>query len=658
MKKFEKWANIFVVSVCIALLIVGFMLFKKQWIEAIVLFIVLVLMTIPFVSLWKDLKEHGMKTEFDISRVLGKEAKDALSFGNIGLITYDADYIVTWCSPYFAEHGIDIVNQKVTSWIDNIRMLFDEEVDVVVGHYKDQIYEIARKEDNRLLYVKDITEYYDLRQKYINQDVVVGLMQLDNYLEYQQYENEEMIANINTHLRAPLVSWAKENGMFIRRIRSDRFLVILNQEILRKVRAKNFSILQLIRDKSMALNTSITLSLAFAYGTSEYPKLDDMLNELIELCQSRGGDQVAIRRMGEPVQYIGGNSEAGSGRSKVRARIMAQSIQQAINDSNAIYIAGHYMSDFDCLGAALSVSNWATALNKNAYIVLKSVPRDAQLQMTMDHYKQTLNERHIFITPEQAMERINYNEDLLILVDHAIGSISSCGMFLEQCKRMIVIDHHRRNDYFVKNTMLSYVESSASSSCELIVELLQNIPNHIPIYEAEATIMYLGIIVDTNRFKMHTDSRTFEACSALRAWGANAPLAERALKEDYSHFMLKQQMIMQAKPFMNEMMISSVENRIVDRTTLAQVSDSLLLIKGIRASFTIAYTAKDPSVVCISARGDGTVNVQMIMEKMNGGGHFSAAALERKNCTVAQIKQELCNVIKEVYDESNSIEGR
>lgn len=658
MKKFEKWANIFVVSVCIALLIVGLMLFKKQWIEAIVLFIVLVLMTIPFVSLWKDLKEHGMKTEFDISRVLGKEAKDALSFGNIGLITYDADYIVTWCSPYFAEHGIDIVNQKVTSWIDNIRMLFDEEVDVVVGHYKDQIYEIARKEDNRLLYVKDITEYYDLRQKYINQDVVVGLMQLDNYLEYQQYENEEMIANINTHLRAPLVSWAKENGMFIRRIRSDRFLVILNQEILRKVRAKNFSILQLIRDKSMALNTSITLSLAFAYGTSEYPKLDDMLNELIELCQSRGGDQVAIRRMGEPVQYIGGNSEAGSGRSKVRARIMAQSIQQAINDSNAVYIAGHYMSDFDCLGAALSVSNWATALNKNAYIVLKSVPRDAQLQMTMDHYEQTLNERHIFITPEQAMEKINYNDDLLILVDHAIGSISSCGMFLEQCKRMIVIDHHRRNDYFVKNTMLSYVESSASSSCELIVELLQNIPNHIPIYEAEATIMYLGIIVDTNRFKMHTDSRTFEACSALRAWGANAPLAERALKEDYSHFMLKQQMIMQAKPFMNEMMISSIENRIVDRTTLAQVSDSLLLIKGIRASFTIAYTAKDPSVVCISARGDGTVNVQIIMEKMNGGGHFSAAALERKNCTVAQVKQELCNVIKEVYDESNSIEGR
>lgn len=653
MKKFEKWAKIFILSALFAAAIILFMLFKKQWIEAIMLIVIVILMTIPFVNLWRDLKEHGMKTEFDISRVLGKEAKDALSFGNIGMITYDVDYVVTWCSPFFAERGMDLVNKKVTSWIENIRTLFDEEVDIVIGKYKDSVFEITRKEDNRLLYVKDITEFYELRQKYINQDVVVGLMQMDNYLEYQQYENEEIIANINTHLRAPLVSWAKENGMFIRRIRSDRFIVILNQEILKKVRAQNFSILQTIRDKSMALNTSITLSLAFAYGTSEYPKLDDMLNELIELCQSRGGDQVAIRRMGEPVQYIGGNSESGSARSKVRARIMSQSIQQAILDSKAVFIAGHYMSDFDCMGAALSISNWATALNKNAYIVLKSIPRDAQLQMTMDHYSQSLNERHIFITPDQAMERMNYNEDLLILVDHAIPSISSASSFIESCKRIIVIDHHRRNEFFAKNTMLSYVESTASSSCELIVELLQNIPNHIPIYESEATIMYLGILVDTNRFKMHTDARTFEACGALRAWGANGQVAEKALKEDYSHFMLKQQMILQAKPYLNQFMITCGDTRIIDRTIMAQVSDALVLIKGIKASFTIAYTSKEPITVSVSARGDGSTNVQKIMEKMNGGGHFSAAALERKNCTVSQIKEELCDVIREVYDESN-----
>ena len=157
MKKFEKWAKIFILSALFAAAIILFMLFKKQWIEAIMLIVIVILMTIPFVNLWRDLKEHGMKTEFDISRVLGKEAKDALSFGNIGMITYDVDYVVTWCSPFFAEHGMDLVNKKVTSWIENIRTLFDEEVDVVIGKYKDSVFEITRKEDNRMLYVKDIT---------------------------------------------------------------------------------------------------------------------------------------------------------------------------------------------------------------------------------------------------------------------------------------------------------------------------------------------------------------------------------------------------------------------------------------------------------------------------------------------------------------------
>ena len=653
MKQFKKWIHVLTISILISIGICGYLAMNEKWIELMGLIIVLLLMLIPFVCLWRDVQTYGMKTEFDISRVLGKDAKDALSFGNIGIITYNEEYVATWCSPYFAEHDIDLVNKKLTSWIDNIRTLFDDEVDIVYGKYKNSIYEITKKEDTRLLYVKDITEFYELRQKYINEDIVVGMLQLDNYLEYQQYENEEIIANINTHLRAPVITWAKENGMFIRRIRSDRFIVILNQEILKKIRSQNFTILQVIKDKALAINASITLSMAFAYGTSEYPKLDDMLNELIELCQSRGGDQAAIRGMGESVQFIGGNSETGSTRSKVRVRIMAQSIQTAIIDSKRVFISGHNMSDFDCMGAALSVSSWVKSLHKQAYIVLEGVSRDAQLQSVMEHYSSVLRERHNFITPEQAKEMMDQNEDLLIMVDHAIPAISSAKDFVEGCKRIIVIDHHRRNESFVKNTMLSYVESTASSACELIVELLQNIVTSVPIYEAEATIMYLGILVDTNRFKMHSDSRTFEATGALRSWGANANIAEVALREDYTRFMLKHKMIENARPFMERFMISCVKDRVVDRTLMAQVSDSLLLIKGVSASFTVAQTSKDPVAVSISARGDGSVNVQKIMEKMHGGGHFSAAALERKDCTIESVYQELLNVIKEEYDESN-----
>ena len=654
MKQFKKWVNIYLLSFIVSVIAIAYGIFTQQWVLSIFVALALLISSLAFFNFYNDLKEHGMKTELDISRVLGKDAKDALKFGNIGILTYDQDGIVTWTSDYFADHDIDIVNKKLTSWIDSIRELFDDEVDMVIGKYNGVIYEITRKEDARLLYVHDITDFYQLRQDYLNNEVVIGLMQLDNYMEYQSYENEEIIANINTHLRSPLISWAKENGMFIRRIRSDRFLVILNQKIFKKVKEDNFSILQIIKDKALALDVSITLSMAFAYGTSDFTTLDDMVNELIELAQSRGGDQAAIRAAGGSVQFVGGNSETGSMRSKVRVRIMAQTIQEAINDAQCVYIAGHTMSDFDCVGAALSMSNWATSLHKKAYIVLKDVPRDGQLQTTMNFYSTSLQDRHEWITPAEAMQKMDYEKDLLIMVDHSIPAISSAKDFIDQCRRILVIDHHRRNENFVKNTMLTYVESTASSASELIVELLQNIPNHIPIYEAEATIMYLGIMVDTNRFKMHTDSRTFEASAALRSWGANAMVAEKALCEDYPHFIEKHQIIQMAQPYYDHFMIACVEDRVLDRTLMSQVSDSLLLIKGCKASFTIALTSKDPAIANISARGDGSVNVQKIMEKMHGGGHFSAAALERKDITVKDLKNELLKVIKEEYDESNN----
>lgn len=653
MKQFRKWIYIFSGSLLISLVTLVIFILKQRWLAVGSLVLIMLISSFAFFSFYYELKKHGMKTELDISRVLGKDAKDALNFGGIGIITYDEDYVVTWASDYFQNKGIDIVNKKVTTWIENIRSIFDDEVDTTIGKYNGVIYEITRKEDARLLYVKDITDFYELRQNYLDNEVVIGLMQLDNYMEYQSYENEEIIANINTHLRMPLVTWAKENGMFLRRIRSDRFIVVLNQDILKKVRAQNFTILQIVKDKAISLDVSITLSMAFAYGTSDYAALDDMVNELIELAQSRGGDQAAIRKAGGPVQFIGGNSETGSTRSKVRVRIMAQSIEEAIHDAKNVYIAGHVMSDFDCMGSALSMSNWARSLGKNAFIVLKDVPRDGQLQATMDFYSRVLNERHTFITPIEAMERMDYDNDLLIMVDHGMSSNSSAKGFVENCKKILVIDHHRRNDNFVKNAMLTYVESGASSACELIVELLQNMPNHVPIYEAEATIMYLGILVDTNRFKMHTDARTFEASGALRSWGANSKVAEKALCEDYAWFVEKHKIIQSAQPYYDNIMIACVEDKVLDRTMMSQVSDALLLVKGCKASFTIGLTSKNPMIANISARGDGSVNVQKIMEKMQGGGHFSAAALERKDITVNDLKEELLRVIKEENDESN-----
>lgn len=646
MKQFERWRSLFVITELLACCFAVLMIIYSHYLQAAALVGICALSGFAFYGFWKSIKDHGVKTNVDISRVLGKDAKDALSFGNIGLLTYDNEYIVTWASPYFAENNMDLVHNKLTSWIEGIRTLFDEDVDVVTGRYKDKIYEITRKKDAHILYVRDVTDYVNLRQEYLDNEVVVGLMELDNYMEYQAYEDEALIANINTHLRAPLVTWANENNMLIRRLRSNRYIVVLNKETLNQVRSQNFKILQEIKDEANRIDVSITLSMAFAYGTNNFKVLDNMVNELIELAQSRGGDQVAIRASSGAVQFIGGNSETSSTRSKVRVRIMAQSIQEAMNDANKIYIAGHVMSDFDCMGAALSMSNWATGLNKEAYIVLKDIPRDSQLQDLMDKYEKTLEERHTFITVSQAMSQMDYENDLLIMVDHGIPAISSAKDFVDACQKIVVIDHHRKSESFVKHPMLVYVESTASSACELIVELLQNIPNHIPIYEAEATIMYLGILVDTNRFKMHTDARTFESAATLRTWGVNATLAEKSLCEDFSHFTLKHRLIQMAQPYYEKFLIVCVDEA-VEKTVLAQVAQSLLLVKGCVAAFCIGKCVSQNDMIAVSARSDGSYNVQKIMEALGGGGHFSAAATERKSMEPSAFRDLLLEKLKE-----------
>ena len=652
MKRFEKWRKGILYATILILIALIFEIIRKDYIAAIITFVGSAILIFIFFKFWSAVNNEGVQTEFDISRVLGKNAKDALSFGGVGILTYDDDYVITWASPMFQERGMDLVHLRLTSWIENIGTLFDDEVDVVVGEYEDHVYEITRKADASLLYVRDITECYRLHQAYDNNQIVIGVMTLDNYMDYQSCEDEETMARINTHLRGRLVTWARENGMFIRRTRSDRFLIVLNQEILKNLRMQNMMILQEIKDKAKELDVTITLSMAFAYGSPQFLVLDEMVNELIESTQLRGGDQAAIRCAGGSTQYIGGGFEGSSSRSKVRVRALAQSIQDSIQDSDKVFIAGHINTDFDCMGAALGIASLATSLHTDAYIVLEGVPRDNQLQEIMNRYKDTLEHRYVFITPEMAKSQMDFKNDLLIMVDHGVPFISSAKDFVGDCSRVIVIDHHRKGDNFVRNPMLTYVESTASSSCEMITELLQSISTHIPIYEVEATIMYLGILVDTNRFKMHTDARTFEAAGALRAWGANNKLAEKALQEDYKRIQLRNRIVGSAKIVYNKIMVASVEE-CLDKTMVSQVSDALLMIKGACASFTIAYTTPSKDVVSVSARGDGNTNVQRILEKMQGGGHFSAAAVDRKNVTVKEIENELLNIIKEEYNEGN-----
>ena len=661
MERLENFkVQLIIVIAAQVLAIVLLFMFNLQQIALIVGGVVLVNVLIEF-WIMNRMEKEKKNTDLDITRALGRDAKDALVFGGVGIITYDEQYCATWVSELLEERGVDLVGKKLSSWISSITELFNADGrEVVIGQSKGRVYEVTHKEDTQLLYVRDITELFHLRQEKHNNGIVVGLLQLDNYNEYQQYEDDTVMSQINTRLRQPLFEWAREMGMFTRRLRSDRILVLLDEEIYEKLEKAKFPILNTVRATAEEMDVSITLSMAFARGTSNYVVLDGMINELIELAQSRGGDQVAERAYGHSVHYYGGKSESKSNRSKVRVRVMSQTIREAIIDSDQVFIVGHQMMDFDCMGAALCMSRIAQRCERRTFIVSEGCTKDAQLEDALRLYRDDLSLRHAFLSEDAALAQLQEN-DLIIMVDHHAPAQSCAQRLVDQAKRIIVIDHHRRSAGFVNGPLVTYLESGASSACELTTEMLSYQPSRIDISDEEATIMYLGIVVDTNRFKMRTGSRTFEAAAVLKKLGADPVGAENILSERVEQFEEKTAIAKYAQLYRGKYMIAAVtEAMYPSRPLMAQVADQLLTIRGVEASFVIAQTAKENDVVAVSSRSRGNVNVQTIMEKMRGGGHFTAAALQREHAQVMDIEAELKQVLdaeeEDKEDESNTVE--
>ena len=598
--------------------------------------------------------------DIDISRVLGHDAKDALVFGQIGIIIYDEQYNVTWFNDFLEERGLDLIGKKLINWNPLLNQLFTGDVDVITIKDEEYIYEITRKENAQVLYIKDITKFKEVSLRYEEEKIVIGLLHLDNYMDISQYEDETKISLMNTNLRQPLVEWAKKLGMATRRLRSDRYMVVLNEKIYTEIVKDKFSILNLIRNNALENGVNVTLSMSFARGISDLQILDGLSNDLLELAQSRGGDQVAVKSYGGDVKYYGGNSEAQEKRSRVRVRVMSQAIKEAILDTKRVFIVGHQNMDFDCMGSCLCMSRICAANAREVYIVSQSGGIEAQLSDALIRFEGILMERHHFITEEEALS-IATKDDLIIAVDFHNPEHCNAPTLLKNLDKVIVIDHHRRSENFIENPLLVYVETSASSVSELVTEFIPYSSSRLDLGEIEATIMYLGILIDTNRFKSRTGTRTFEAAASLRKMGVDPLEAENFLKENFEDFEAKTKILKYGQIVFGNMIIAAVGNEeIFSRTLMSQAADQLLTIKGIEASFVIAKSASD--MVAISARSKGIVNVQVIMEEMKGGGHFTAAALTRSNQSVTEIQKELLGVIErlntqeENTDESNIVE--
>jgi c-di-AMP phosphodiesterase-like protein len=421
-------------------------------------------------------------------------------------------------------------------------------------------------------------------------------------------------------------------------------------QALQAVEADKFKILDTIREETSKQNYPLTLSVGIAYGDANLAQLAVTSQSNLDLALGRGGDQVVVRAKGEQARFYGGKTNPMAKRTRVRARMIAQALQELFKQTDKVFVVGHSRPDMDAIGAALGIRRIAQMNGKDCYVVVDPDHLHSDVERLMGRVGQDPEIANAIVTPEAALSQVT-DQSLLVMVDHSKPSITSAPALYERlAARTVIIDHHRRGEEFPENPMLVYIEPYASSTCELITEMFEYQPtNNGSINKLEATAMLAGITVDTKSFSLRTGTRTFDAASYLRSVGADGLLAQNLLKESVASYIQKNHLIDSVEMISENMALCTGEDDIpYDPVIAAQAADTLLSLSDIDASFVI--TRRPDGRVGISARSLGDINVQVIMEELGGGGHLSNAATQVEGHTVTEVKTMLLETIDATED--------
>ncbi|MGM7723408.1 DHH family phosphoesterase [Metabacillus sp. Hm71] len=585
-----------------------------------------------------------------LSYRLKKVGEEALMEMPIGIMLYNDQYVIEWTNPFLTSCFDEdtLVGRSLYDVADSLVPLIKQEINSETITLHDRKFKVIIKRDDRLLYFFDVTEQIEIEQQYENERTALALIFLDNYDEVTQGMDDQTRSAINSEVTALLNKWAKDYGIFLKRISSERFLGVLNENILIKLEKTKFSILDEVREKTTVHNVSLTLSIGIGTGVSSLQELGDLAQSSLDLALGRGGDQVAIKQTSGKVKFYGGKTNPMEKRTRVRARVISHALKEIVLESDKVVIMGHKFPDMDAIGSAIGILKVAQVNEKEGFIVLDPNALDSGVEQLLAEVKQNPELWSRFITPEEALE-IMTDETLLIVVDTHRPSLVIDERLLAKSEHVIVIDHHRRGEEFIKDPILVYMEPYASSTAELVTELLEYQPKSQKMNMIEATALLAGIIVDTKSFTLRTGSRTFDAASYLRAKGADTVLVQKFMKEDIENYVKRAKLIQNASIYREGIAITSAEeNQYFEQVIIAQTADTLLTMNGVVASFVIAKRSE--GCISISARSLGDINVQVIMEALDGGGHLTNAAAQMYDDTLQEAEERLKAIIDDYLE--------
>lgn len=594
----------------------------------------------------KEIEDYIKTLSYRVKRV----GEEALLEMPIGIMLINDEYYIEWTNPFLAscfdEHTL--VGRSLYDVAEALIPLIKQEVETEIIKLHDRKFRVILKRDERLLYFFDVTEQAEIEKMYRNERTAIALIFLDNYDELTQGMDDQMRSSMNNLVTSILNKWAQDNGIFLKRISSERFIAVFNEAILQILEKGKFSILDDVREMTSKQNVSFTLSIGVGAGVSSLPELGTLAQSSLDLALGRGGDQAAIKQANGKVKFYGGKTNPIEKRTRVRARVISHALTELIAESDKVIIMGHKSPDMDAIGSSIGIYKVAQMNQKDAYIVLNFQDIDIGVKRLVGEIRQNEQMLSRFIRPEEALE-IATEQTLLVIVDTHRPSLVIEERLLSRTDKVVVIDHHRRGEDFIKSPILVYMEPYASSTAELVTELLEYQPKRSKIDMLEATALLAGIIVDTKSFTLRTGSRTFDAASYLRAQGADTVLVQKFLKEDIDNY-LKRSKLIESVQFYREGIAIAVghENQANDQVLIAQTADTLLTLDGVIASFVISK--RNDNVVGISARSLGEINVQVIMESLQGGGHLTNAATQLTGITIAEAAAQLKLAIDDYFE--------
>ena len=549
----------------------------------------------------------------------------------------------------------------------NVQKLLAEEdeasvrISLETGEYTAKIKKISLKEmaqnsdiirpdgyDGYLIafYLFDETALRIALQENDNQSLAVGMIYLDNYEEALESIEEVRRSLLMALIDRKVNKYIAAVDGICKKLEKDKYLVILRKQAVTQLQSTRFELMEDVKTVNIGNEMAVTVSIGIGLGGLTYSQNYEFARTSVDLALGRGGDQAVVKTK-DKITYYGGKSQQVEKSTRVKARVKAHALREIISAKDSVIIMGHRMADVDSFGAAVGLYRIAKSLDRKAHIVLNQVT--TSVKPLVDLFDNEDYEPDMIVNSMQALE-LPTNNAVLVVVDVNKPSLTECPDLLKMCKSIVVLDHHRQGTETIENATLSYVEAYASSTCEMVSEILQYINDGVKVRSDEADCMYSGIMIDTNNFMSKTGVRTFEAAAYLRRCGADVTRVRKMFRDDALEYKTKADAVSQAEIYRTDYAISVCKSNDLESPTIvgAQAANELLNIKGIKASFVLTeYQGR----IYVSARSIDEVNVQVITERLGGGGHMTIAGCQFEGITVSEGIKKIKNCLDEMLDE-------